>query len=98
MGERTYEPVYASRFDRQEFVRSNPVLAMPRDASWERCPSTTSGGQYHVVDTSTLRARCGQPMMPDDDRAVHLEQVEQWQRCKRNGCRQAWPKEPRHDQ
>lgn len=68
-------------------------LAAPRDASWYRNPGR--GGKYHV-QAGTWHgyriSRCG-VLKLNDELLIDAARVPRVMRCKRRGCREAWPAE-----
>jgi len=68
------------------------LMAALRDASWYDRPNTRSVKVWHVVADAGCRSRCGLRVLADTDgNAVPAETIRR-PRCRRSGCREAWPK------
>lgn len=65
-----------------------PVMAALRDASWWSNPDTRTPKRSHVLRVDG-RAACGLVAAMCDPEPA--ENVPDWQRCKRPGCRETWP-------
>ena len=68
------------------------LQAYLRDASWIDQPSTSGSKQYHLesLKRQGLTA-CGVGVILDDLQVRRADEVPEWSRCRRNGCRQRWP-------
>jgi hypothetical protein len=62
-------------------------LAATRDASWFRKPGYAR--RYHVVAGDGGSGCSGMPLVLE--LARRPEDIEQWLRCGRRGCREKWP-------
>jgi hypothetical protein len=65
------------------------AVAARRDASWFRHPSRA--GRYHIVSRDGVRSACGIPVL-DEMSQRDARDIPEVLRCKRSGCRSAWPK------
>ena len=71
-----------------EQTEAPPLLAAFRDASWFPNPDTRTPKRAHVLRADG-RAACGLVAVMCDPEPA--EDVPDWQRCKRPGCRGKWP-------
>ena len=60
-----------------------------RDASWYDHPNVTTGKRVHIAGPGGM-SRCGRSFL-DDLSKWEPEAVPVTERCRSNGCRQAWP-------
>ncbi len=78
--------------DRMDRIRASQreVLAGTRDASWFDCPGTWRLPRYHLV-ADGHRPACGAPTLLSEFSYTSAIDIEPAQRCRRAGCRKAWP-------
>jgi hypothetical protein len=72
-------------------VKAPAIMAATRDAGFLDRPDTWKPKRYHVLTPEGLHARCGQMIIPNDDDTWPAATIAPIQRCRKNGCRQAWP-------